>query len=327
MTNMSLDETDSLINNMLKLIFTNYIDELSGFYFFIQDFDKSHATLISRKNDKIPSEIICILKILGLSNIKTYLDLYDAIINPITRDKLSDDNCLELLFHGISDDDIIKANEINAYTYIGKSALIKDLMIRVSGKHAETNNHVIASIAGIDGTRMPGWLIKPTLLLDYINKIDDFYRNQSLISNNAYEWFIANMNTSMVMLEEGTWDANVIMMLINDAFANINIDDDDYYYFSSRTISRILLTAYDKNDTKLYANALLTALFLRIVFIELNKPEYSDNYVDNIKSLFTNYDNLRTILLFICNQLAPNIDKPIEFIRELVKVNIQNMIK
>lgn len=326
MTNMKMEEIDSL-KDISELIFDNYLDELGGFYLFIHpDMDNNNYRI---QNDKVPNEIICILKIIGLSNIKTCLDLYNVIINPATRDKLSDDNFLQVL--GISDDDIINANEINDYHSMNnnKSHLVRNLMKLLSGKHAETNNHIIASIAGIDGTSMPGWLIKPTLLLDYIDKIDYLNRNRSLISNNAYEWFITNMNTSMVMLEEGTWDANVIMMLIKRAFVGIPTDDDNNYYhhLPPIAISRILLTAYDKNDTKLYANALLTALFIRIVFIELIKPEYNDNYIDNVNSLFTDYDNLRTILLFICNQLAPNIDKPIEFIRELVKVNIQNMLK
>ena len=132
------------------------------------------------------------------------------------------------------------------------------------------------------------------------------------------------MNTSMAMLEEGNWNANTIRTL----YKNIIDDNDNYYYHHlSSMISLILLNAYDKNDTTLYANALLTALFARIAFIELHKPEYVDNHIHNFNSLFNNYDNLMTIVLFICNQLAPNIDKPIEFITELVKANIQDMLE
>ena len=307
------------IKNILGLIFDNYLDELRGFYSFLQDFNA--YPMPRTGNDKIPNEIICILKILGLPNMKTYLDLYNALINPITRDKLSDDSFLQLL--GISDDDLIRASKINdfcyKYDFFNKQRFSKDLMEALSGKQADTNNHIITMIAGIDGTCMPGWLIKPVLLLDYSNKINYLNCNNSIISNNAYEWLITNMNTSMAMLEEGNWNANTIRTLYKDM-----IDDHNNYYYHHlpSMISLILLNAYDKNDTALYANALLTALFVRIAFIELHKPEY----VDNHNSLFNNYDNLMTIVLFICNQLAPNIDKPTEFITELVKANIQDML-
>jgi len=307
------------IKNILGLIFDNYLDELYGFYSFLQDFNAYPMPRIG--NDKMPSEIIRILKILGLPNMKTYLDLYDAIINPITRDKLSDDSFLQSL--GISDDDLIRASKINDfdsnYDFFNKQRFSKDLMKALSGKQADTNNRIITMIASIDGTCMPGWLIKPVLLLDYSNKINYLNCNNSLISNNAYEWLINNMNTSMAMLEEGNWNANTIRTLYKDI-----IDDHNNYYYHHlpSMISLILLTAYDKNDTNLYANALLTALFVRIAFIELHKPEYADSH----NSLFSNYDNLMTIVLFICNQLAPNIDKPIEFITELVKSNIQDML-
>lgn len=312
------------IKNIIGLIFDNYLDELYGFYSFSQYFN--HYPMPRTGNDKIPNEIICILKILGLPNMKTYHDLYDAIINPITRDKLSDDSFLQLL--GISDDDLIRASKINDfgadYGFFNKQRFSKDLMKALSGKQADTNNHIITMIAGIDGTCMPGWLIKPVLLLDYSNKINYLNCKNSIISNNAYEWLITNMNTSMAMLEEGNWNANTIRTL----YKNIIDDNDNYYYHHlSSMISLILLNAYDKNDTTLYANALLTALFVRIAFIELHQPEYVDNHIHNFNSLFNNYDNLMTIVLFICNQLAPNIDKPIEFITELVKVNIQDMLK
>lgn len=218
----------------------------------------------------------------------------------------------------------MNSNDSNS---INKSLLVKKLMESVSYYDYDgNNNHIITMIARINDNSMPGWLIKPTLLLDYISNNEiDYSDNKSkrLISNDACEWLITNMNDSMLALQAGACNAGLTAVLIKNAYDFI-INYNKPYQLALNAISNILMTAYNMKDTNLYANALVAALFMKIAFIELNKVNEND-YIDNMIFLFSDYKNLKTISEFISSELAPNLDKPIEFINELIKVNIQDM--
>lgn len=314
--------------NILSLIENNYKYELKGLYYFLSDYHYNQEP-----TDKLPNSIDLAFKALGLSHVSTCMDLYKFINNDDTRYQLSDDNIIAKLLHGITTDYIIKADKINSNDSdsINKASLVENLMKSASYHDYDgTNNHIITMIADIDDNSMPGWLIKQILLLDYINNNDINYSNNKsnrLISNDACEWLIANMNASMLSLKTEACNAGLAAILIKDAYDFIINNNVRPYQLPLTAISNILMTAYNIKDTNLYANALVAALFMTMAFIELNKMNDNKDYIDNMNFIFSDYKNLKAISEFISSELAPNLDKPIEFITELVKVNIQDMLK
>lgn len=312
--------------SILSLIEDNYKYELEGLHYFLSGYNYN-----TEPTDKLPDNIDLAFKALGLSHVNTCIDLYKFINNDDTRYQLSDDNIIVKLLHGITTDYIIRANKMNSNdsNSINKSLLVKKLMESVSYYDYDgNNNHIITMIARINDNSMPGWLIKPTLLLDYISNNEiDYSDNKSkrLISNDACEWLITNMNDSMLALQAGACNAGLTaMLLIRNAY-DLIMNRNKPYELALNAISNILMTAYNMKDTNLYANALVAALFMKIAFIELNKVNENE-YIDKMNFIFSDYNNLKTISEFISSELAPNLDKPIEFINELVKVNIQDMI-
>lgn len=212
-----------------------------------------------------------------------------------------------------------------------QSDLEHELLRAISSERSDANNHIITSIAGIDDTRMPGLLIKPILLLDYIYH---YKKYTNIISNDACEWLITNMNDSMLALKAGACNAGLTAVLIKNAYDFIFNNNEFIYNINEphqllRVFSRMLMTAYNMKDTNLYANTIVASVFIKIVFIELNKVNYNDDYdyIDKMDALFSEYKNLKTTSEFISSELSHNLDKPIEFINELVKVNIQDILE
>lgn len=135
----------------------------------------------------------------------------------------------------------------------------------------------------------------------------------------------------MLALKAGACNTVIIALLIKNSYDFIFNNNDFIYNINEphqllRVFARMLMTSYNMKDTNLYANTIVASLFIKIVFIELNKSNDSD-YIFNMDAIFSDYEGLKTTSEFISSELAPNLDKPIEFITELIKVNIQDMIK
>lgn len=323
-TNINLDLVLEEIGSYYNILHNKKLKD-SGNYNGLLDFmvlrygcDKMHP------NDKLPNEVINMLTTTGIQNVNTCLDLYKFLDDDKTATQLSDTGWFTKMSYGLTVDDIMKSFVIsNRFNGMSKNDALTDIvgnMMISAGDKADFS--ILKRINSIDTSCLPGSILKPIL-------INDFIAGTDANSASAHNWLINNMNAAYDILTNTTTaktcSPSIVSMMLQYEFDNMA----DNLYDSN--LECIMASSYEINDVNMYANAIITALFLRILLVEIlskyDKLRDNSNLRYNMMISMIYYDgNLKHITEFICNQLADNIDKPIEFIRELIISDMQDII-
>lgn len=319
-TNINLDLVLAEIGSYYNILNNKKLED-SGNYNGLLDFmglrygcDKMHP------NDKLPNEVINMLTTTGIQNVNTCLDLYKFLDDDKTATQLSDTGWFTKMSYGLTVDDIMKSFVIsNRFTGMSKNDALTDIvssMMKSAGDKADFS--ILKRINSIDTSCLPGSILKPILINDFIDGAD-------VNSASAFNWLINNMNAAYDNITAKTCSPSIVSMMLQYEFDNMA----DNLYDSN--LECIMASSYEINDVNMYANAIITVLFLRILLTEIlskyDKLRYDSNLRYNMMISMIYYDgNLKHITEFICNQLADNIDKPIEFIRELIISDMQDII-
>lgn len=318
-TNINLDLVLAEIGSYYNILNNKKLED-SGNYNGLLDFMGLRYGCEIHPNDKLPNEVINMLTTTGIQNVNTCLDLYKFLDDDKTATQLSDTGWFTKMSYGLTVDDIMKSFVIsNRFTGMSKNDALTDIvssMMKSAGDKADFS--ILKRINSIDTSCLPGSILKPILINDFIDGTD-------VNSASAFNWLINNMNAAYDNITAKTCSPSIVSMMLQYEFDNMA----DNLYDSN--LECIMASSYEINDVNMYANAIITVLFLRILLTEIlskyDKLRYDSNLRYNMMISMIYYDgNLKHITEFICNQLADNIDKPIEFIRELIISDMQDII-
>jgi len=318
-TNINLDLVLAEIGSYYNILHNKKLKD-SGNYNGLLDFMGLRYGCEIHPNDKLPNEVINMLTTTGIQNVNTCLDLYKFLDDDKTATQLSDTGWFTKMSYGLTVDDIMKSFVIsNRFTGMSKNDALTDIvsnMMTSAGDKADFS--ILKRINSIDTSCLPGSILKPIL-------INDFIAGTDANSASAHNWLINNMNAAYDNITAKTCSPSIVSMMLQYEFDNMA----DNLYDSN--LECIMASSYEINDVNMYANAIITALFLRILLTEIlskyDKLRDDSNLRYNMMISMIYYDgNLKHITEFICNQLADNIDKPIEFIRELIISDMQDII-
>lgn len=318
-TNINLDLVLAEIGSYYNILNNKKLED-SGNYNGLLDFMGLRYGCEIHPNDKLPNEVINMLTTTGIQNVNTCLDLYKFLDDDKTATQLSDTGWFTKMSYGLTVDDIMKSFVIsNRFTGMSKNDALTDIvssMMKSAGDKADFS--ILKRINSIDTSCLPGSILKPILINDFIDGAD-------VNSASAFNWLINNMNAAYDNITAKTCSPSIVSMMLQYEFDNMA----DNLYDSN--LECIMASSYEINDVNMYANAIITVLFLRILLTEIlskyDKLRYDSNLRYNMMISMIYYDgNLKHITEFICNQLADNIDKPIEFIRELIISDMQDII-
>lgn len=322
-TNINLDLVLAEIGSYYNILHNNKLGDsgnYNGLLDFINTIGLKHDYYEIHSNDKLPSEVINMLTITGIQNVNTCLDLYKFLNDDKTSYQLSDTGWFNRMSYGLTVDDILDSFIISdRFTGQSKNDALTDIvsnMMISAGDKADFS--ILKRINSIDTSCLPGSILKPIL-------INDFIAGTDANSASAHNWLINNMNAAYDNITAKTCSHSIVSMMLQYEFDNMA----DNLYDSN--LECIMASSYEINDVNMYANAIITALFLRILLVEIlskyDKLRDNSNLRYNMMISMIYYDgNLKHITEFICNQLADNIDKPIEFIRELIISDMQDII-
>lgn len=318
-TNINLDLVLAEIGSYYNILNNKKLED-SGNYNGLLDFMGLRYGCEIHPNDKLPNEVINMITTTGIQNVNTCLDLYKFLDDDKTATQLSDTGWFTKMSYGLTVDDIMKSFVIsNRFTGMSKNDALTDIvssMMKSAGDKADFS--ILKRINSIDTSCLPGSILKPILINDFIDGAD-------VNSASAFNWLINNMNAAYDNITAKTCSPSIVSMMLQYEFDNMA----DNLYDSN--LECIMASSYEINDVNMYANAIITVLFLRILLTEIlskyDKLRYDSNLRYNMMISMIYYDgNLKHITEFICNQLADNIDKPIEFIRELIISDMQDII-
>lgn len=318
-TNINLDLVLAEIGSYYNILHNKKLKD-SGNYNGLLDFMALRYGCEIHPNDKLPNEVINMLTTTGIQNVNTCLDLYKFLDDDKTATQLSDTGWFTKMSYGLTVDDIMKSFVISdRFTGMSKNDALTDIvsnMMTSAGDKADFS--ILKRINSIDTSCLPGSILKPIL-------INDFIAGTDVNSASAHNWLINNMNAAYDNITAKTCSPSIVSMMLQYEFDNMA----DNLYDSN--LECIMASSYEINDVNMYANAIITALFLRILLTEIlskyDKLRDDSNLRYNMMISMIYYDgNLKHITEFICNQLADNIDKPIEFIRELIISDMQDII-
>ena len=318
-TNINLDLVLAEIGSYYNILHNKKLED-SGNYNGLLDFMVRYGCDKIRPNDKLPDEVINMLTTTGIQNVNTCLDLYKLLDDDKTATQLSDTGWFTKMSYGLTVDDIMKSFVISdRFNGMSKNDALTDIvgnMMISAGDKADFS--ILKRINSIDTSCLPGSILKPIL-------INDFIAGTDANSASAHNWLINNMNAAYDNITAKTCSPSIVSMMLQYEFDNMA----DNLYDSN--LECIMASSYEINDVNMYANAIITALFLRILLTEIlskyDKLRDNSNLRYNMMISMIYYDgNLKHITEFICNQLADNIDKPIELIRELIISDMQDII-
>lgn len=324
-TTNTLDVKLTEIGSYYNILYNNKLgdsDNYNGLLDFINTIGLKHDYYEIHSNDKLPSEVINMLTTTGIQNVNTCLDLYKFLNDDKTSYQLSDTGWFNRMSYGLTVDDIMDSFIISdRFTGHSKSAILEDIvgdMMISASENADFS--ILKRINSIDTSCLPGSILKPILIANFITSAND-------VNNSEFNWLIDNMDAAYNILTNTTEACNpsIVSMMLQYEFDKMADKLDDSY------LEYIMASAYEMNDVNMYANAIITALFIRIFLTEiLSKFDKLRNDSDlryNLLVCISDYNgNLKHITEFICNQLADNIDKPIEFIRELIISDMQDIM-
>lgn len=324
-TNINLDLVLAEIGSYYNILHNKKLEDsgnYNGLLDFINtiglkyDYDEMHP------NDKLPDEVINMLITTGIQNVNTCIDLYKFLDDDKTATQLSDTGWFNRMSYGLTVDDILDSFVISdRFNGKSKSDVLEDIvgdMMFSASENADFS--ILKRINSIDTSCLPGSILKPILIADFITCAD-------ADSTSEFNWLINNMNAAYNILTNTTKSCNpsIVSMMLQYELDHMADKLNDNY------LGYIMASAYEINDVNMYANAIITALFIRIFLTEiLGKFDKLRNDSDlrcNLLICISDYNgNLKHITEFICNQLADNIDKPIEFIRELIISDMQDIM-